>query len=102
MIRDCYIISLRMELLVEEFNAMIDKKNKEIEEKFLLKTKKTSAKIESDNQLSHDDISCDNQNDNIEKIDYTTKKTIYKINAEQERKYKASKAYKKSTAFSNI
>jgi hypothetical protein len=78
-----------MELLVEEFNAMIYKKNKEIEEKYLLKTKKVSNE-----QLPE---SC-----NIEKIDYTTQKTIYKINAEQERKYKASKAYKKSTAFSNI
>lgn len=81
-----------MELLIEEFNAMIDKKNKEIEEKFILKTKKTSNQIDENTILP----------DSIEKIDYTTKKTIYKINAEQDRKYKASKAYKKSTAFSNI
>ena len=54
---------------------------------YILKTKKNS-KQKDDNT--------------VETIDYTTKKTINKINAEQDRKYKASKAYKKSTAFSNI
>ena len=78
-----------MDTLLEEFNKLIENKNKEIEEKFLLKTKKMKDVISSDDITPV----------SIDTIDYNTKKTISKINAEKERKYKASKAYKNSNTY---
>ena len=76
-----------MDALLYTFNIMIANKNKEVEEKFLLKTKKMR------DSLQQEDITP------VDTIDYITKKTIYKINAEKDRKYKASKAYKNSNTY---
>lgn len=72
-----------MEELKEDFDKYIELKNKEITELYnnKLKNKKTTNIEEIP--------------DNIEKIDINTKKTYSKILAEQDRKYKSSKAYKK-------
>ena len=91
-----------MDLLVEKFDKMIEEKNKEIEIKFLLKQKKTNKDIKQDKDIS-EHISneiIEEADDTINNIDYNTKKTLYKINAEIDRKYKSSKAYKKTIAYS--
>jgi len=64
------------EELLSSFNAIIDKKNKEVE---LILNSKNKKMINNDPS----------------ELTYDAKKTIAKINAEQERKIKNSKAYKK-------
>ena len=63
------------ELLIN-FNNLIDNKNKEVETILNSKNKKMI-------------------NNNSLELHYDAKKTIAKINAEQERKLKSSKSYKK-------
>ena len=64
------------EELLSSFNTLIDAKNKEVE---LILNSKNKKMI----------------NNNSLELSYDAKKTIAKINAEQERKIKNSKAYKK-------
>ena len=64
------------EELLNNFNNLIDIKNKEVE--LILNSKNKKMMNNNSNELSYD-----------------AKKTIAKINAEQERKLKSSKAYKK-------
>jgi hypothetical protein len=61
-----------------EFENIMDKKIKEIEELYIIKTGKKKMTVTDP-----------------EKIDYYSKKTLNAINTELDRKYKASKAYKK-------
>jgi len=94
-----------MELLKEEFDIYIDKKNKEIEE--ILLAKQLNRKMKDDSKKSNIQDNVDSVDEeqqtinkeeeqiNINKIDYTTKKTISKIFLEQDRKLKSSKNYKK-------
>jgi len=63
--------------MVENFNKIIEIKEKEIEEILLSKNKKMTNKLD--------------KND----LDYATKKTISKIKSEEKRKYESSKLYKK-------
>ena len=66
-----------------EFENLMDKKTKEIEELYIIKTGKKKMTVTDP-----------------EKIDYYSKKTLNAINAELDRKYKASKAYKKLQEYS--
>jgi hypothetical protein len=66
-----------MDKMVENFNKIIEIKEKEIEEILLSKNKKMTNKLD--------------KND----LDYATKKTISKIKSEEKRKYESSKLYKK-------
>jgi hypothetical protein len=91
-----------MDILKDEFDKYIELKNKEVEEILLLKdvnrkmkqneTKKSKA---DDNEIDKNIIKEDNQEENIDRIDYRTKKTISNILLEKDRKLKASKNYKK-------
>jgi hypothetical protein len=60
------------------FLEILNKKIKEIEEMYILKTEKKKMTVSDP-----------------EKLDYFTKKQINAINTELDRKYKASKAYKR-------
>ena len=40
--------------------------------------------------------------DNIDDVNYTAKQTLSKIAAEQDRKYKSSKAYKNAQCYSSV
>lgn len=100
MIRLLYNIHIIMELLVEKFDKLIEEKNKEIEKKYLLKTKKIATVSLEDIKEDDTDTNVIVVIDNKDTIDYTTKKTIYKINAELDRKYKSSKLYKNLQAYS--
>jgi len=66
-----------MDKMIENFNKIIDSKEKELEEILLSKNKKVINKLDKD------------------QLDYATKKTITKIKAEEKRKLENSKAYKK-------
>lgn len=66
-----------------EFENVMDKKTKEIEELYIIKTEKKKMTVTDP-----------------EKIDYYSKKTLNAINTELDRKYKASKAYKKLQEYS--
>ena len=68
---------MNYENINECFEIIINKKMKEIEEMYILKTEKKKM-IVSD----------------PEKLDYFSKKQLNAINTELERKYKNSKAYK--------
>lgn len=63
-----------------KFNLLISNKTNEINEIYLTKFNKKFI----------------NNHDDIDKIDYTTNKTISNINKELDRKYKLSKKYKNS------
>ena len=67
-----------MDKMIENFNKIIDSKEKELEEILLSKNKKVINKLDKD------------------QLDYATKKTITKIKAEEKRKLENSKAYKKN------
>jgi len=66
-----------MDKMIENFNKIIDSKEKELEEILLSKNKKVINKLDKD------------------QLDYATKKTITKIKAEEKRKLENSKEYKK-------
>ena len=66
-----------MDKMIENFNKIIDSKEKELEEILLSKNKKVINKLDKD------------------QLDYATKKTITKIKAEEKRKLENSKTYKK-------
>lgn len=63
--------------MVENFNKIIEIKEKEIEEILLSKNKKMTNKLDKN------------------ELDYATKTTISKIKKEEKRKYESSKLYKK-------
>ena len=67
-----------MEHLNNKFNIILQAKMEEIQEILKEKTKKTTKEIKKD------------------VVNYSVKTTLAKINAEQDRKLKASKAYKKN------
>jgi hypothetical protein len=71
-----------MEELNNKFNNILEIKSKELE----LLAKSKSKKLTS------------TKND----VDYTSKTTLNKINVEQDRKFKMSKAYKKQELENNI
>jgi hypothetical protein len=73
-----------MQHLNEKFDAILDKKRREIEE--LVKTKNKKMTAESD----------------INTLTYGTKTTLYKIEAEQKKKLQSSKAYKKKEQLFNV
>lgn len=81
-----------MELLKEEFDRYVELKNKEIEELLENKSKNRKMKEQDNGILIEKDCSEEQSKD---KIDFNTKKTYSKILAEQDKKYKSSKAYKK-------
>ena len=83
-----------MELIVEEFNKLIENKNKEIENLIILKGKNKNLK-DNTNIDDISNISLDQPLEDKDIIDYRTKQTISKILTEQDRKLKSSKAYKK-------
>jgi hypothetical protein len=100
-----------MEILNINFDKIIDEKNKEIEQLYLLKTTKKTTKTNTKTENTITDTNTDtNTNTDIIKIetkeeidnkniiDFRTKQTISKIKLELDRKYKSSKAYKKLTA----
>lgn len=93
-----------MESVVDYFDKLIDEKNKEIEQKYLLKVKNIKMNVDVVDQTDTQSVSTDIlqpvSTDNKNIIDYTTKQTINKINAEQDRKFRASKAYKKLCSYS--
>lgn len=66
-----------MDKMVENFNKIIEIKEKEIEEILLSKNKKMTNKLDKN------------------ELDYATKTTISKIKKEEKRKYESSKLYKK-------
>lgn len=65
------------------FVEILNRKIKEIEEMYILKTEKKKMTVSDP-----------------EKIDYYSKKQLNAINTELDRKYKASKAYKKIQEYS--
>ena len=65
------------------FVEILNRKIKEIEEMYILKTEKKKMTVSDP-----------------EKIDYYSKKQLNAINTELDRKYKASKAYKKLQVYS--
>uniref|UniRef100_A0A6C0IZX1 Uncharacterized protein n=1 Tax=viral metagenome TaxID=1070528 RepID=A0A6C0IZX1_9ZZZZ len=65
------------------FVEILNRKIKEIEEMYILKTEKKKMTVSDP-----------------EKIDYYSKKQLNAINTELDRKYKASKAYKKLQEYS--
>jgi len=67
----------------ETFLEILNRKIKEIEEMYILKTEKKKMTVSDP-----------------EKLDYFAKKQINAINTELDRKYKASKAYKNLQAYS--
>lgn len=67
-----------MEHLNNKFNIILQAKIEEIQEILKEKTKKTTKEIKKD------------------VVNYSVKTTLAKINAEQDRKLKSSKAYKKN------
>lgn len=82
-----------MDLLKQEFDKYVELKNKEIEEMIENKSKNRKMK---DNNTEDDTIEgCSEEQPDIEKIDFNTKKTYSRILAEQDKKLKSSKAYKK-------
>lgn len=92
-----------MDTLKEEFDKYIENKNKEVEE--ILLSKEVNRKMKLDNiKLANDELDINNnqnkdkeiEEENIDKIDYRTKKTLSSILLEQDRKLKASKNYKKA------
>ena len=93
-----------MESVVDYFDKLIDEKNKEIEQKYLLKVKNIKMSVDVVDQTDIQSVETDTpkpvSTDNKNIIDYTTKQTINKINAEQDRKFRASKAYKKLCSYS--
>ena len=67
----------------QTFLEILNRKIKEIEEMFILKTEKKKMTVSDP-----------------EKLDYFSKKQLNAINTELDRKYKASKAYKNLQAYS--
>jgi hypothetical protein len=79
-----------MEQLNAKFDSILQEKCKEIAEIALSKNKNKKM-IDNVNNMSN----ASNVSNVSNELGYGVKTTLYKINAEQERKLKASKAYKK-------
>ena len=73
-----------MQHLNEKFDAILEKKRREIEE--LVKTKNKKMMADSD----------------VNTLTYGTKTTLYKIESEQKKKLQSSKAYKKKEQLFNV
>lgn len=78
-----------MEQLNAKFDEILDTKMQYIVDSLASKSQKLT------NTLTH-------QEDNKDKVDYTAKQTLSKIAAEQDRKYKSSKAYKNAQDYKSI
>lgn len=85
-----------MEILKDEFDTYIELKNNEIEN--MVETKLKNRKMKENIKKSISEESCLIEQPDIEKIDFNTKKTYYKILETQNKKLKSSKAYKKLQA----
>lgn len=78
-----------MEQLNAKFDDILTKKMQYIMDSLALKTQKMT------NSLTPEE-------DKKDKVDYTAKQTLSKIAAEQDRKYKSSKAYKNAQDYKSI
>lgn len=78
-----------MEQLNVKFDDILAKKMQYIMDNLALKTQKMT------NSLTPEE-------DKKDKVDYTAKQTLSKIAAEQDRKYKSSKAYKNAQDYKSI
>jgi len=78
-----------MEQLNAKFDDILTKKMQYIIDSLALKTQKMT------NSLTLEE-------DKKNKVDYTAKQTLSKIAAEQDRKYKSSKAYKNAQDYKSI
>ena len=78
-----------MEQLNVKFDDILAKKMQYIMDSLALKTQKMT------NSLTPEE-------DKKDKVDYTAKQTLSKIAAEQDRKYKSSKAYKNAQDYKSI
>lgn len=89
-----------MEILTQEFDEFLESKHKEIEELYETKTKKVSKKENTidDDLLEEIQEEETEEKEDVDKVDFNTKKTYGRILAAQDKKLKSSKAYKKKMA----
>jgi hypothetical protein len=78
-----------MEQLNAKFDDILTKKMQYIMDSLALKTQKMTKSLPP-------------EEDKKDKVDYTAKQTLSKIAAEQDRKYKSSKAYKNAQDYKSI